>query len=196
MIKVLLIFISISCFFKLNAQDTSHFLYIKSNSLCLTDHQKSFGVAAGVAFVNEANRTYLATASIDYFFYPTISADLAYSIFMENYRNKTYSIGFKYWWSPTRKISLFPFIGISYVNLEFNFGDEVVNGNIIWEKEHFSLLEVPIGIRYITKSGLQTSLQLSYLYKYDSSNFLMGPNVSLKLGWRFNLRKGKEGMDK
>lgn len=183
--------ISIFCFSILCAQYTN--MKNRTDSSSLSILPKTFGVAAGVAYVNEANRSYLATASIDYFFNSRISTDLAYSVFLENYRNNIYSIGLKYWWqSSSRKINLFPYIGISYLNLEFNFGDEVINGNVIWEKEYFSLLEVPIGIRYITKFGLQTSLQFSYLFKFDSSHFLIGPNIDLKLGWRFNLPKGKD----
>jgi hypothetical protein len=193
--NIFFLIISLSYFSILSAQDT-HMLK-SSDSLGVAMLPKTFGLAAGVAYVNEANRTYLVTAGIDYFFNSKINIDLTYSVFLENYRNNTYTLGLKYWWrSPSRKIRLFPFVGLSYVNLEYNYLDKIVDESRIWRKEYFSLIEVPFGVRYITRYGLQTSLQLSYLFKYDSSNFYIGPNVDLRVGWRFNLRNRKQGIAK
>lgn len=49
------------------------------------------------------------------------------------------------------------------------------------------IIQTPIGISYTSKFGLYTSLSFSYFYEMGYSH--LGPNVYLKLGWRFNFRK-------
>ena len=68
--------------------------------------------------------------------------------------------------------------------------DGDVMGDIVIWNQYYSMhtFEVPAGISYTTRFGLQTSLQFSYIYWPDSGveDFL---NVELAIGWRFNMRK-------
>lgn len=188
--RSLFILVVLLCFNNVYAQDATGFSDDNSGLQNSQNPTKPFGIATGVAYLGESNLPYIATVSIDYFFNPKFSAEFSYGIFFEHYRDNIYSIGFKYWFRNNNCINGFsPFIGLSYVNFEYNRFYDIVNDNIIWEKEYYSFLEIPIGIRYTSKFGLQASFQLSYLFFYDTSDFYTGPNAEFKIGWRINFRK-------
>jgi hypothetical protein len=134
-------------------------------------------------------------------FHSNISVNLNYGFFLKKYgeqREEIYSFGMKYWFTYKNcQTGFSPFIGLSLAKFGLLDGEPgIEDGSIIWEKYYFSLPEIPIGISYTYKNGLQTSLQISYYLSGFTRQDLFGPNIELKLGWRFNLRKGKEATPK
>lgn len=116
------------------------------------------------------------TSSIDYLFTPNISAEINIGG-LSHYVKYTYSFGGKYWFSNKYSNSGFsPFAGLLYGGIGLLIDGDKIMGNFC---------EVPIGISYFTKFGLQTSLQLSYL-QFFHNEFSEGvPNIEFKIGWRF-----------
>lgn len=127
----------------------------------------------------------LLFGSIDYLFTPNISAEISYGTWFDlipqnivivgTIDRSFYSVGGKYWFANKYSNSGFS----SFVSLQYD-----VN--------HFTnYWTISPGISYISKFGLQTSLELK-LYNCtndeDKSKFLV---FEYKLGWRF--RTGKKG---
>lgn len=113
------------------------------------------------------------TGGIDYFFNPKISAELNFGSFTKYYRTYfIYTYGGKYWLSRRYGKSGFsPFIGLFY-----------------GENTYDNFFEVPIGISYIAKFGLQTSLQLDLIKNINEGNYLSAVDIELRLGWRFKVK--------
>lgn len=91
-----------------------------------------------------------------------------------------FSIGGKYWFANKHCKSEFsPFVGLFFTQWRSKNDEE----DILWQNKpvwsNIYLPEVPIGISYISKSGLQTSFQMSL------------PLLCAKfsLGWRFKTSK-------
>lgn len=104
------------------------------------------------------------TGSIDYFIAPQLSTELSIGTYLEPF----YSFGAKYWFVNKYPISggYSPFVGLLYGG--YGYGHS---------------LEIPIGISHISKSGFQTSFQLSYVkYNYDLNKNL---KIEFRVGWRF-----------
>lgn len=119
------------------------------------------------------NRQFLIVG-IDYFFNPNISAELnigGFTGYLQN--NFIYSFGGKVWLAGKYSKSGFsPFTGLLY-------GENVSD----------KFFEVPVGISYIAKFGLQTSLQLNLIKNINSLKYLMDINLEFRLGWRFKTYK-------
>jgi hypothetical protein len=121
-----------------------------------------FGINGGIGIFGV---TGIFTGGIDYFVTPNLSAEI--SIGKKIVPAFFYSLGGKYWFANKYHISGFsPFVGLLYGG---------------FESQNF--LEIPAGISHISKSGFQTSLQLSYAYfPHDQNNVL---KIEFRLGWRF-----------
>jgi hypothetical protein len=134
------------------------------------------GIYAGISFVYEYKL--LLHGSVDYLFTPNLSAEINFGCFNEINPNYYCSFGGKYWFANKYSKSGFsPFVGLLCVGT-----GGIVDGGM----SSASFLEVPAGISYITKFGLQTSLQLSYLTNF---NYMLGPNIEFRVGWRFKSNK-------
>ena len=119
---------------------------------------------------------------LDYLITPNLSAEINYRSMLTNYYPafSLISIGGKYWFSNKYSNSGFsPYIGLFFTQWRSKNDYE----DITWfNKPEWSIVnlpEVPIGISYITKSGLQTSFQMSL-------PFLC---AEFRLGWRFKTGK-------
>jgi hypothetical protein len=124
------------------------------------------GINGGVGIRSEG---IFFNGSIDYLFTPNISAEISFGSIAAytQYNYYYYSFGGKYWFASKYNRSGFsPFAGLFY-------GSD----------NHQNFIEVPVGISYITKFGLQTSLQLSYAYFSHDQDVV--PIIEFKVGWRF-----------
>ena len=110
------------------------------------------------------------TGSMDYFFTPNLSAEINFGFGGEDESDVYYSAGCKYWFANKYSRNGFsPFTGLLIGN-QFNTN--------FWE--------IPLGISYITKFGLQTSVHLGYMHfvtppVYNISRL----NTEVRIGWRF-----------
>ncbi|MGI5974401.1 MAG: hypothetical protein ACOX7E_01450 [Paludibacter sp.] len=149
------------------------------NTLCSQNPRKNypFGINAGIGTRME-DAIILYTVSADYLISPNISAevnygkgmDIVYKKFVLNY----YTIGGKYWTSNKYSKSGFSgFIGLFYGG---GYGSNI--------------FEIPVGVNYIFKAGLQTSFQLCYTYHPQLRHGV--PNLEFRIGWRFKLPKKKQ----
>ncbi len=115
---------------------------------------------------------------IDYFLTPNISIELNIGRDLDLVHDGDvpflyFLLGGKYWFASKKSKNGFsPFTGLScgYTS-----------------RYSISILEIPVGVSYITKFGLQTSLQLSYAYYPRFKEVL--PGIEFKLGWRLKARK-------
>lgn len=133
--------------------------------------------------------------AIDYFLTSKWNAEIYAGGLINNDIDYSYSIGMKYWFkSKNCKNGLYPFVGIFYGKKGIIFDGETVNNVIIWETNHYSFIETPIGIGYTTKYGLEASFILGYAFYFERS--IGTPSVEFKLGWRFNFKKEKDAKPK
>lgn len=114
---------------------------------------------------------------------PNISAELSFWGFFKYPSQYTLSLGGKYWFANKYGKSGFsPFTGLFYTKML------VENYDYMWENmpqwSSYDILELPIGISYITKFGLQTSLQLDNYIGSDVDNFFAF-GLEFSVGWRF-----------
>jgi hypothetical protein len=127
--------------------------------------------------------------SLDYMLTPNISAELSFCGFFKYPSQYTLTLGGKYWFSKKYGKSGFsPFTGLFYTKML------VENYDYMWENmpqwSSYDVIELPIGISYITKFGLQTSLQLNSYIGSDVDNFIAF-GIEFRVGWRF--KTGKKG---
>lgn len=103
------------------------------------------------------------SAGVDYFVKPYLSAELTVGGVMDPF----YTIGGKYWLMDNTNTSGYcPYVGLMYGGFDY--------GNF---------LEFPLGVRYLSKSGFQTLLQLSYVQFFDDINKNL--KIEFRIGWRF-----------
>ena len=124
--------------------------------------QKRFGIEVGISkFIEDGG---FFSFGLDYFINPNLN--LALNIGKDGTETYT-STGFRYFTANRNNLSGFsPYLGLLYG----------VNGN-------FTYLEVPVGLHYMTKSGFQTSIQISAMeYLKSSYEIVRG---EFRLGWRF-----------
>lgn len=124
----------------------------------------------------------LFSGSIDYLLTPNISAEINYRSMFANYYPafSLISVGGKYWFANRYSKSGFsPFLGLFLTQWRGkNDEDEILwHNKPVWSITY--LPEVPIGISYITKFGMQTSFQISLPFLCPE----------LRLGWRFKTGK-------
>ncbi len=130
---------------------------------------KPLGISAGISFIASESEGGMFTGGLDYFFTPNLSAEI--NMGTDGDSDMYYSFGGKYWFASNySKSSFSPFTGLLYG------GQYGVN---FWE--------VPIGISYISKIGLQSSFHFSYLNYIDAIVFgtTNRLNAELRVGWRF-----------
>ena len=104
------------------------------------------------------------SGSVDYFIKPYLSTELT----IGGYTGAFYTFGGKYWMANRDGINGYsPFVGLLYGGFEYD-----------------NFLEIPLGISHTSKSGFQTSIQLSYVNFW---NDMYGKNLKLefRVGWRF-----------
>jgi hypothetical protein len=127
------------------------------------------------------------SGSIDYLITPKISAEASILVF-PNGSTYLFSLGGKYWFAnKCSKSGFSPFLGLFYTNLLMENYHYIEENIPQWSS--LSFLQVPIGISYITKFGLQTSLQLdsNFLLNYNSLGILNF--IEFRIGWRFKTGK-------
>ena len=124
--------------------------------------QKRFGFDVGVSkFIEDGG---FFSFGVDYFMNPNLN--LILNVGKDEYNTYT-SAGFRYFTANRNNLSGFsPYIGLLYG----------IDGN-------FSYLEVPVGLHYVTKSGFQTSIQISAMEYFKSSYEIV--RGEFRLGWRF-----------
>ena len=133
----LFLLIALLCFLRLNAQDTVNVSNGKADLLSLQKKmsKSSFGVATGIAYLNES-LDYMVTINIDYFFTKRISAGFTYGNFLRDTREKIYSIGVQF--GNIEGISqsgLSPFVGLNLVNFRLLDAEPGIEDNtFIWDK--------------------------------------------------------------
>lgn len=138
---------------------------------------------------------FMPIVSIDYYFLSNISAEVDFINMRPFSYDSSYllSIGGKYWFANNYSKSGFsPFAGLSYTRLWFRTDEDLYLSGLKPEWTGLNLAEVPIGISYINKFGLQTSLQYDILLNYMSNPFyIVGGLIEFRIGWRF--KTGKKG---
>ncbi len=127
------------------------------------------GITAGVSLVASGSEGGMFTGGIDYLFTPNLGMEINFGTSGES--DTYYSFGGKYWFADKYSKSTFsPYTGL-----------------LIGGQYGVNFWEVPVGISYISKSGFQTSLNLSYLnyinslVDYDSNTL----SLEFRIGWRF-----------
>jgi hypothetical protein len=143
-----------------------------------------FGVNVGYMFIRGYS---FFPVSLDYMLTPNISAELSFCGFFKYPSQYTLSLGGKYWFAKKYGKSGFsPFTGLFYTKML------VENYDYMWENmpqwSSYDVIELPIGISYITKFGLQTSLQLNSYIGPDVDNFI-AYGLEFRVGWRFKTSK-------
>lgn len=124
--------------------------------------QKRFGFDVGISKFLEEGGMFIFGA--DYFVNPNLN--VVFNI-GKNGNDVYSSSGFRYFTAHRNNISGFsPYVGLLYGT----------NAN-------FTYLEVPFGLHYQTKFGLQTSIQISAMDYFDSSYEIV--RGEFRLGWRF-----------
>jgi hypothetical protein len=124
----------------------------------------------------------LFNGGVDYLFTPNLSAEINYrSMLTNNYPAfSLFSIGGKYWFANKYSKSGFsPFVGLFFTQWRQKNDEDTI---ILENKPEWSVInltEVPLGISYITKSGFQTSFQIS----------LPLLCLEFRVGWRFKTAK-------
>ncbi|OJV42928.1 MAG: hypothetical protein BGO29_07115 [Bacteroidales bacterium 36-12] len=140
----------------------------------ISDPQYPLGISIGVGTRTE-DAFVLFDSSLDYLFTPNLSVeasygqvyDFVYKSFVSHY----YMLGSKYWFNSNCYYGGFsPYLGLLAGS---NYGTGII--------------EIPAGLSYISKVGLQASLQVSYSYFIRNKSGV--PNVEFKLGWRFKAKR-------
>lgn len=143
-----------------------------------------FGINVGYRFIRGYS---FFPVNINYMLTPNISAELSFCGFFKYPSQYTFSLGGKYWFANKYGKSGFsPFTGLFYTKML------VENYDYMWENmpqwSSYDFIKLPIGISYITKFGLQTSLQLNSYIGSDVDNFI-ACGLEISLGWRFKTFK-------
>lgn len=169
---------------------TIHYENGKVDLLSSQNPRSKFPLGIDVGFTF---RDYMAffKGSIDYLVTPNVSAEIDFRyVPFTSYHRYIFSCGGKYWFANRYSKSGFsPYVGLFYTNFL------VENYEYIWENKprwsNYNYMEIPFGISYITKFGLQTSIQLnnSYNIEYDILSMING--IEFCIGWRF--KSGKKG---
>lgn len=142
------------------------------------------GVNVGYRFISGYR---FFPVSIDYMLTPNISTELNFCGYFKYPSQYTFSLGGKYWFANKYgKSSFSPFTGLFYTKML------VENYDYMWENmpqwSSYDVIELPIGISYITKFGLQTSLQLDSYIGSNVDDFIAF-GLEFRVGWRFKSGK-------
>jgi len=132
------------------------------------------------------------TGSIDYLITPNLSAEIELkNLLSTSYHLYSFSVGGKYWFANKYGKSGFsPFAGLFYsrVWVQNDYEDITWFNKPEWSASNY--LEMPIGISYITKFGLQTSIQLNNSYNIEYDKLSLINSIEFRVGWRF--KNGKK----
>lgn len=158
---------------KLSRINTINYVNGEVDLLCSQNPRSKFplGVSIGINIFN--NFSFIA--SIDYLITPNLNAEIKYSFStLIPYFFPTLSFGGKYWFAKKYSNSGFsPYLGLFLTRFRQENDEFMWNNEPPWKIVY--LPEIPIGINYISKFGLQTSFQMSLPY--------LSPEF--KIGWRF-----------
>jgi hypothetical protein len=195
--RISTLFLVFLCYFNMNAQDTIKLKNDKEVNVSIVNDSKDdigtihsvnrtidtlilesprskfpLGIYGGVSLIENEFRMFTC---IDYMLTPNLSAEINLGSFVKRFGlNYYYSLGGKYWFANKYSKSGFsPYVGLLYSGASF-----LIDGGV----DRVNFIEVPAGISYITKFGFQTSLQFSCLTDF---NYILGPNIELRVGWRF-----------
>ena len=131
-----------------------------------------FGLSGGISlYLSDSDAGGMFTTNMDYFFTPNMSAEINLGTNGNDFIDFYYSVGSKYWFADKYSRSGFsPFTGL-----------------LVGGQYGVNFWEIPLGVSYITKFGLQTSLHFSYMHFITSSvyNDISRLNGEVRIGWRF-----------
>ncbi len=193
--QISILFLVFLSSFNINAQDTISLkngkiiAAIKADPLSSQSPRNIFplGVNGGYMFVSGLYGMF--SGSIDYLFTPNISAEINFLGLFPYPSQYSFSFGGKYWFANKFSKSGFsPFAGLFYTKFMSENYEYVVENKPRWSYHNY--MEVPLGISYINKFGLQTSLQLDGFLGYESNKLnIVGAFVEFRIGWRFKTGK-------
>jgi hypothetical protein len=127
---------------------------------------KPIGISFGKTFMVTADDGVMYTVTTDYFILPQV--DLELNLGSNTYDSYYYSVGSRFHLNSTNsRKTITPFIGLlagSFTGITF--------------------VQVPIGLSYISKFGLQASFSINQL-QYSYTNW-MSIFAEFRVGWRFN----------
>jgi len=166
--------------YKMLDYDNSPLITIKSNSIQKIEYKngvidlmgnenprkdKPLGVSAGVALMVLGNEGGMFTTTVDYFILPQIDVEL--NLGSNLYDGYYYSFGSRFHLNSNQSHNaITPFIGL-----------------LVGSDSGLSFVQVPIGLSYISKFGLQTSFSINQMqYPYSSWASIF---AELRVGWRF-----------
>lgn len=133
----------------------------------------------------------------DYLLSKNISAEVNIGGFNNRNVEYLYSGGLKYWpIGINTKNMIYPFVGLSYGKAGLIYYIDETDWKTKYyhthvhepylqsEIDYYDLVEIPVGLSYITKFGLQVSAQYDFTLFMDWRKYYW-PNLAIKLGWRF-----------
>lgn len=125
---------------------------------------RAFGVSAGMALDLDVEGG-MFTTTVDYFLLPQIDMELNLGSDFQN--GYTYSFGSRFHLNSNRSHSaITPFVGL-----------------LVGSNSGLSFVQIPIGLSYISKFGLQASVSINQR-QYSYSNWL-ATSAEFRIGWRF-----------
>lgn len=126
---------------------------------------RPLGVSAGVAIMVLDDEGGMFTTTLDYFIIPQIDMEL--NLGSNLYEGYYYSLGSRFHFNSNQSHkAITPFVGL-----------------LVGSDSGVSFVQVPIGLSYTSKFGLQASLSLNQL-QYSYSNWIT-TFAELRVGWRF-----------
>lgn len=176
----------------INSFENLKFVHSKKNS----DYLKRFGLNSYTTISLLYSNSGI---SCDYFLSRRINAVINFGGLFNNNIEFIYSAGLNFWpIYPNASSRFFPFGGLIYGKtgmiyhidetdrLSNYYHSHVHKPYLQSELDYFDFIEIPIGVSYFSKSGLQASAQFgSSIYRFGQSKIFFWPNLSFKLGWRF-----------
>ena len=146
------------------------------------------GIDIGLTF-----RDYMqfVMGGVNYLVTPNVSAEIDFTyVPFTSYHRYLFSFGGKYWLANRYSKSDFsPYVGLFYTNFLVENYEYIAENKPRWVNYNF--MDIPLGISYITKLGLQTSIQLNNSYRFGYNRISMLNGIELRIGWRF--KTGKKG---
>jgi len=126
---------------------------------------KPLGVSAGMALQLDREGG-MFTTTVDYFVLPQIAVEL--NLGSDLFDGYFYSFGSRFHLNSNHSQKAFtPFIGL-----------------MVGSDRGYSFIQVPVGLSYISKFGLQASVSINQL-QYSYSNWI-STYAELRVGWRFS----------
>jgi len=125
---------------------------------------RAFGVSAGMALDLDVEGG-MFTTTVDYFLLPQI--DMEFNLGSDFYNGYSYSLGSRFHLNSNHsRCAITPFVGLL----------------VGWDRG-LSFHQIPVGLSYISKFGLQASVSINQK-QYSYSNWF-ATSVEFRVGWRF-----------